>query len=181
MGAFAPFYGAQANMQAQQQGQQFQLGSNREQRAADIAQTRAGWGQQERMSGMQFGQQQQMFQQQSREEAASAARAQEYAKELARMGYSQQEAQQAAEFQRQKDLLAIQQRYAQSNARLGASLQPRGGGGGSGMNPFEAYMASQNMNAYNQQPQQRGPSMGNAAVTGAAQGLGAGLTAGLTR
>jgi hypothetical protein len=182
MGAFAPFYGAQANMQSQTQGQQFQLGSTREQRAADIAQTRGGWGQQERMAGIDYGRQQAMFQQQAREEAASAGRAQEYAKELARMGYSQQEAQQAAEFQRQKDLLAIQQRYAQSNTRLAASLQPRGGGGGgSGMNPFEAYMAQQNMGAYNQQPQQQRPNAGNAALAGAAQGIGMGVTSGLMR
>jgi hypothetical protein len=178
MGAFAPFYGAQANMQAQQQGQQFQLGSTREQRASDIAQTQAGWRQQERMAGYQFGQEQQMFQMRAREEAASAAKAQEYAKELARMGYSRQEAQQAAEFQRQKDLLAIEQRYAQSNARLSASLQPRGGGG---VNPFEAYMAKQNMDVYDEQPQPQKPSVGNAAATGLAQGLGAGLTAGLAR
>lgn len=180
MGAFAPFYGAQANMQGQMMGQQFQLGSQREQRAADVAQTQAGWQQQERMGGIDFGRQQAMFQEQAREEAASAARAQQYAIQLTKMGYSQQDAQAQAEFQRQKDLLAIQQRYAQANTRLAARLQPRGGGGGgSGMNPFEQYMAQQNMAGYNQPQQPRQPSTGNAALGGFAAGLGAGVTAGV--
>lgn len=176
MGAFAPFYGAQANMQSQMMGQEFQLGNQREQRASDIAQTRAGWQQQERMGGIEFGRQQAMFQQQAREEAASAARAQQYAIQLTKMGYSQQDAQAQAEFRRQKDLLAIQQRYAQANTRLAARLQPRGGGG---MNAFEQHMAQQNMAGYNQPQQPRQPSTGNAALGGLGAGLGAGVTAGV--
>lgn len=176
MAAYSPFYGAQANMQAQQQGQQFQLGSQREQRAADIAQTRAGWQQQERMGGIDFGRQQAMFQQQAREEEAAAARAFERTKELTQMGYSQAQAQAQADFERQKNLLAIQQRYAQANARLTARLQPRGGGGSQQPSAFEQYMAQQNMAGYNQPEQPRQPSTGNAALGGFAGGLGMGIS-----
>lgn len=177
MQAFNPMYQSQAGMQSQMQGQQFQLGSQREANMWNAAQTQAGWQQQERMQGIQYGQQQEMFRMQADEEARANARAQQYAKELAQMGYSQQQAQQAAEFERQKTLAAIGQRYQQANIRLQASVTPRGGGGGGGgTNPFEAYMAQQNMNAYNQQPQQQRPSTGNSFLTGAAQGAGASIT-----
>jgi hypothetical protein len=106
MGAYSPFYGAQANMQSQQQGQEFQLGSSREQRAYDVAQTRANWQQQERMGGIQFGQQQQMFQQQAREEAAATERANQFTRELTEKGYSQQQAQQIAMVQTQQATIA---------------------------------------------------------------------------